>query len=262
MSQDNKAGFRRDSLLSSFMMFKTWIPKLLYSRVGDIKKNAELDQWEYGRARAFLKVWANVGLLNIKSMRDVYLGNEEGLKIMDELLEAKKEEYYKKTGQVLQITNEEFYDLMRTQINNQMKELKLLFSTMALVIAAKAAQPPEDATAFEKNRYKYWAKGLNKIADEVSFYYNPASADSITRGSIIPALGLLVKSEQFISSLGKEVTGYTLNDQKMIDKAYPTKYFLNMIPGAAQFQSDILPLIDPELAKEMGVRVTAESRQR
>ena len=262
MSQDNKAGFRRDSLLSSFMMFKTWIPKLLYSRVGDIKKNAELDQWEYGRARAFFKVWANVGLLNIKSMRDVYLGNEEGLKIMDELLEAKKEEYYKKTGQVLQITNEEFYDLMRTQINNQMKELKLLFSTMALLVAAKAAQPPEDATAFEKNRYKYWAKGLNKIADEVSFYYNPASADSITRGSIIPALGLLVKSEQVINSLRKEVTGYVLNDQKMMDKAYPTKYFLNMIPGAAQFQSDILPLIDPELAKEMGIRVTAESRQR
>jgi hypothetical protein len=35
-----------------------------------------------------------------------------------------------------------------------------------------------------------------------------------------------------------------------------------MIPGAAQFQSDILPLIDPELAKEMGIRVTAESRKR
>ncbi len=262
MSQDNKAGFRRDSLLSSFMMFKTWIPKLLYSRVGDIKKNAELDQWEYGRARAFLKVWANVGLLNIKSLRDVYLGNEEGLKIMDELLEAKKDEYYKKTGQVLQITNEEFYDLMRTQITNQMKELKLLFSTMALVIAAKSAEPPEDATDFEKNRYKYWAKALNKISDEVSFYYDPRSADSITRGSIIPALGLLVKSEQVINSLRKEVTGYVLNDQKMMDKAYPTKYFLNMIPGAAQFQSDILPLVNPELAKEMGIRVTAESRQR
>jgi hypothetical protein len=262
MSEDNKAGFRRDSLLTSFMMFKTWIPKLLYSRVGDIKKNAELDQWEYGRARAFIKVWANVGLLNIKSMRDVYLGNEEGLKIMDELLEAKKEEHYRKTGQVLQITNEEFYDLMRTQITNQMKELSLLFSTMALLVAAKAAEPPEDATDFEKNRYKYWAKGLNKIADEVSFYYNPASADSITRGSIIPALGLLAKSQQVINSVSKEVTGYVLNDQKMMDKAYPTKYFLNMIPGAAQFQSDILPLIDPELAKEMGIRVTAESRQR
>jgi hypothetical protein len=262
MSEDNKAGFRRDSILSSFMMFKTWIPKLLYSRISDIKKNQESDNWEYGRARAFVKVWANVGLLNIKSLRDVYLGNEKGLKIMDELLEAKKEEHYRKTGQVLQITQEEFYDLMRTQITNQLKELRLLFGLMAVLITAKAAEPPEDATDFEKNRYKYWAKLLNKISDEISFYYNPTSADAITRGSIIPSLGLLVKSEKTIKSLLTEVTGYTLGDQEMIDKTYPTKYFLNMIPVAAQFQNEILPLIDPELAKEMGIRVTAEARQR
>jgi hypothetical protein len=262
MSPDNKAGFRRDSILKSFFMFKTWIPKLLYSRVADIKKNDELERWEYGRARAFFKVWANLGLMNIQGLRDVYLGNEAGLKIMDELLEAKKEEHYRKTGQVLQITNEEFYDLMRTQMTNQLKELKLLFSMMALLIAAKAAEPPEDATDLEKNRYKFWAKAINKISDEVSFYYNPASMDAITKGSILPSLGLLVKSEQVISSVGKEVTGYVLNDQKMMDKAYPTKYFLNMIPIAAQFQTEILPYVDPELAKEMGIKVTAEARQR
>jgi len=262
MSSDNKAGYRRDTIFSSFMMFKTWIPKLVYSRVGDIKKNEQLGEWEYGRARVFLKTWANIGFTNIKGLRDVYIGNKEGLKIMDDLLQAKKEEHYRKTGQVLQITNEEFYDLMRTQITNQLKELKVLFSMMAILLAAKAAEPPEDATALEKNRYKYFYKLINKVTDEVSFYYNPTSADSITKGSIIPSLGLLVKGEQIIESILKEGTGYTLGDQKLIDKAYPLKYFLNVIPGAAQFQTEILPLINPELAKEMGIRVTGESRQR
>ena len=151
---------------------------------------------------------------------------------------------------------------MRTQITNQLKELKVLFSMMAILLAAKAAEPPEDATALEKNRYKYFYKLINKVTDEVSFYYNPTSADSITKGSIIPSLGLLVKGEQIIESILKEGTGYTLGDQKLIDKAYPLKYFLNVIPGAAQFQTEILPLINPELAKEMGIRVTGESRQR
>ena len=143
-----------------------------------------------------------------------------------------------------------------------MKEFQVLFGVLGLLMAAKAAEPPEDATALERNRYKFWAKGINKIADEVSFYYNPASADSMTRGSLIPALGLGTKIIAFGKAFGNEVIGYTIDDEEMIDKAHPTKYFLNMIPIGAQFQTEVLPYLNPELAKEMGIRVTAESQQR
>jgi len=34
-----------------------------------------------------------------------------------------------------------------------------------------------------------------------------------------------------------------------------------LIPGLAQFQTEILPFIDPELAKEWGIRVSAEARR-
>ena len=51
-----------------------------------------------------------------------------------------------------------------------------------------------------------------------------------------------------------------LCDEDMIKKAYPTKYFLNLIPGAAQFNSEVLPYIWPEEAKEMGIRVSTQSR--
>src|SRR6478736_1096298 len=53
MSADNKAGFRRDSTLSSFMMFKGWIPKQVHGRIGAIRKDTELGEWEYGRVRAW-----------------------------------------------------------------------------------------------------------------------------------------------------------------------------------------------------------------
>ena len=36
--------------------------------------------------------------------------------------------------------------------------------------------------------------------------------------------------------------------------------FLNVVPIAAQFQTEILPLINPELTKEMGIKVTSQSR--
>lgn len=261
MSQDNKAEYRRDSLLKSFMMFKNWIPKQVSLRTLDIQKNLELDEWEYGRTRLFVKTWAHLGLTGITKMRDILQGNEKGLAIMDEILEAKRKEYFNKTGQQLDITNEEFYDMMRRELSNQVKELGLLFGLMALVLAAKAAVPPDDADQLTKNKYKFWAKAMNKVSDELAFYYNPMSFESMTKGSILPAMGLLVKAERAIGALSKEAYGYATDDIKLQEKAHPVKYFLDLIPGPAQFDQEILPLISPELAKEMGIRVSSQARQ-
>lgn len=261
MSTTNKADYRRDAIFKSFSMFKNWIVKQVSVRALDIKKNTILDEWQYGRARAFTKTWFRLGVFNINKMRQVILGTDEGLAILKEMLDEKRKDYFLKTGQELEITEEEFYDLMRAQINNQMKELGLLLGLVTLMIAAKAAEPPEDATDLEKNRYKWWAKLLNKTSDEVAFYYNPTSAESITKGSLFPALGILSKAEKAMWNLTKEVYGTYTNDQELIDKSYPTKYFLDIIPGASQGQRELLPYFFPEAAKEMGIRVTAEARR-
>jgi len=262
MSLTNKADYRRDTMFSSFMMFKNWIPKLVTGRGMDIKKNVELDTWEYGRTRAFFKTVAFLGAANISSMIDIINGTEKGLKILDQLLEAKRIEHYKKTGQELQITQEEFYDLMREQLVNQSKEFALLFGTLALVLAAAAAEPPEDATDAEKNNYKWWAKLTNKISDEVSFYYNPISFESITKGSLLPSVGLLSKAFKIVDQLATEGYGMATDDEEMMKKAHALKYTLNIIPGLSQAQNELLPYLYPELAKDLGIRVTKESRSR
>jgi len=254
MSLDNKAGFQRDTILTSFMMFKTWIPKMVLERTSDINKNVEIGDWEYGRVRVFFKTWSHLGIRNIMKMRDIITGTEEGLRILDQMLEEKRVEHYRKTGQELEITQEEFYDLIRKELTNEMKELKLLLIMTATMFAAAAAKPPEDATPLEKNRYKFWAKMTNKIADEITFYYNPLSFEGMTKGSILPSLNLLTKAERIFIQLGKEY-----GDEP--DKAYPQKAIFNLIPGLSQFQTEILPYIDPELAKEWGIKVSAESRR-
>jgi hypothetical protein len=262
MNSDNKANYRRDTMFRSFMMFKNWIPKLVSQRVSDIKKNKELDQWEYGRMRLFVKTLSQLGFRNIFKMREIIMGTDEGLAILNDMLQQKREDYYRKTGKVLEISEEEFYDLVRTELSNEMKELGVLFGTLALMIAAKIAIPPEEEEdPLIKNRYKYILKGINKVTDEIGFYYNPLSTEAITRGSIIPSLGLLVKAEKIIEHVLREGYGVATDNEDIIEKAHPTKYFLNVIPGAYQFQRDALPLVNPELAKELGVRVSAESRR-
>lgn len=261
MNSANKADYRRDTIFRSFMMFKTWIPKQASLRTLDIKKNIELDEWTYGRSRAFIKTWANLGFTNILKMRQIIQGTDEGLAILDEMLEAKREDYYKKTGQQLEITNEEFYDLMRRELGNQLKELKLLFGLVGVVVAAKIAAPPDDEEdPIVKNQYKYVLKMVNKISDEISFYYNPLTLETMTKGSILPSLGLLTRAEKVIEHTLRYGYGEFADDEKVIKDAHPLKYFLDFIPGPSQFNKEILPLIDPELAKELGIRVTSQSR--
>ena len=261
MSPDNKADYRRDALLTSFMMFKNWITKQVSLRTLDVQKNAELEQWEYGRTRAFIKTWAHVGLTGIGKLVGIVQGTDAGLNALSEMLEIKKQEYFQKTGQELDITTEEFYDMMRKEIGNEFKELGVLFGLITLVLAAKAAKPPDDADAFTKNRYKYWAKITNKIADEMAFYYDPRSAESITKGSMFPALGLLAKAERAVVSLRNEGYGYATGNQKLMDKSHPLKNFLDMIPVPSQWDSEIMPLFFPEVSKEMGIRVSSQARQ-
>jgi hypothetical protein len=261
MNIDNKAEYRRDSLLRSFMMFKGWIPKQVSVRALDINKNLQNDEWQYGRTRLFVKTVAHLGRNTISGMRDILQGNEKGLAIMDEILEEKRKDYFNKTGQVLDISQEEFYDLMRRQLANQMKELGLLLGLFALVFAAKAAIPPDDADDYTKNQYKFWAKAINKITDELAFYYDPRSFISMTKGSVLPSLSILEKVERLFESLIKETYGYAIDDEELQDKTHPTKRFLDLIPGPSQFQQEILPLLYPEMAKEMGIRVSSQARQ-
>jgi len=261
MNEDNKAGYRRDAIFTSFMMFKNWIPKLVAEHTIGINKNAELDQWEYGRTRAFVKTWQAVGFKNISKMRAIMTGSDEGLQMLNEILEAKKLEYFRKTGQELEITEEEFQDLIREQIANQMKELYLLFAVMGLILATKSAQPPEDATEEEKNKYKWYAKLVNKVADEITFYYNPLSFEKMTKGSVLPSLNLLSRATDVMWYTSKEMYGQATDDEDMVDKTHPLKYFFNLVPVAAQIQNEYLAYLYPEFAKDQGIKVTTESRR-
>ena len=259
MSQENKAGYRRDVLLKSFAMFRNWIPKQVTVRAHDIQKNLETGDWEYGRTRAFIKAYIQACHWSIGRMIDIMHGTEKGLAILDEMLQQKKDDYFRKNGVELEITTEEFYDMMRTALSNEMKELGTLLSLVTIVLAAKAATPPDD-DGTNKNTYKYVMRLINKSADEVRFYYSPLSFLSMTRGSFLPALGTIGKVQRALTQLGKETYGYMTDDEEMMKKAYPLKYFIDIIPVGSQFEREILPLIAPDVAKEMGIRVVAQPR--
>jgi hypothetical protein len=194
-------------------------------------------------------------------MQAIINGTDEGLAIMKEMLDQKKKDYFEKHGKELKITEAEFYDMVRSNLANQMKELKMLVALMALVIGAKIAAPDDDDDELTKNQYKFFAKIINKTSDEISFYYNPLTFQSITNGSLLPALGVTNKAWNVLNTVGTDSYGYFVNDEDLMKKTHTLKAVLDVIPVLSQFQKEYLPSIDPELAKEMGIRVSAEARQ-
>lgn len=283
MDENDKMGFRRDTLFSSFMMFKSWIPKLVYVRAGKLEKNLQTGEWDYGRMRAFLKTvlykdmgntdlekeksrafltrWNMNIFASTKRLKDILYMTDDGIKVMNNILYEKKLKYFRETGQQLEITEEEFQDVLREAVIGQFKELGVLMAVMTTYIGASVAEPPEDATDFEKNRYKWIFRQINKISDEITFYYQPASTEAMMQGTFIPAIGLISKVERFGSQLSSEVWGEITDDQDMVKDSHPTKYFFNLIPVLSQGINEYLPYISPETAKDLGVRVTKEARR-
>lgn len=260
MSMENRADYRRDTLLKSMAMFRNWIPKQVAVRAHDISRNVEIGQWEYGRTRAFFKTWQHLGFLKIHRMQAIIHGTDEGLKILDEMLEQKKEDYLRKTGMELTITQEEFYDMMRQVLTNEVKELGMLVSLALIVFGARAAAPPEDEDRLTKNKFRFFIKLLNKISNEVDFYYDPISFITITKGNFLPALGMLAKVKKAMVAVGNETYGRVTDNQELIDESYPLKYFLDIFPITSQFEREWLPLIAPELARDMGIIVSSQPR--
>lgn len=263
MSREDKAGYTRDTMANAFMMFKGWIPKQISIRGKDIKYNVKQERWEYGRTRLFGKLLLKYKGSAITNAIAIMKGTDKGLAIMQEMLDAKRDAYFERTGEELQITNEEFYDLMRKAVRDQFREVEVVLLTLALYFGSKHFGDDDDEEdQLTKNRWKYLSKILYKTAEEVNFYYNPLSVQGFTNGNLIPGMTLAVKAGKIIDAGVKEMVGVATGDEEMQEKAYFGKAALDIIPGPSQFQREILPNIWPEGAKEWGIRVSAEVQRR
>jgi hypothetical protein len=263
MSSEDKLGYTRDTMANSFMMFKGWIPKQVSIRGKNIKYNIKQDRWEYGRTRLFGKLILHMGMKSFNNITDIMYGTDKGLEIMQKIVEQKREEYFNRTGEVLKITDEEFYDLMRKAVRDQFRELQVVLLTLAVFFSAKRfADDDDEEDPLVKNRWKFLAKLSYKVAEEVNFYYNPLSIEGFTNGNLIPGMTIATKAAKIIKSGAAEIYGNVSEDQDLLDKTNFGKDVLDIVPGPSQFQKEILPIVSPDAAKAWGIRVSSEVQRR
>ena len=109
----------------------------------------------------------------IKEINDVLSVTEDGLSKLDALYKRYAEDYKKKTGEELSMSKEDFNDLIRNNLRNQVKELAPLMSLLGASLALGFLAPDDDDDRASKNAYRYTQRVVDKFVGELSFFYNP-----------------------------------------------------------------------------------------
>jgi hypothetical protein len=259
--------------MKSAMIFKNWIPGLAFTRFDHLKKvsddfsvtinedgTTEGERYDIGRLRLFMYV-AGTSIVQLSNnINNILSLNEDGMVELDRMFEKFSEEYLQRTGETLNMTREEFIDLIRTNLRNQMRELALTLSLIGLSFSMGLIGPDDDDTRAEKNAFRYSQRIIDKFVSELTFFINPFEFQNILEGNLLPAIGVVTDVTRFGTHLTKEVTGFDVSDptksfEEVKKDAQPIKNLAKMFPLTKSL-INYAAMLDEEFAKEYDITVS------
>lgn len=240
----------------SFMIFKNWIPRLIDVRMGNMKYNAASDAYEWGRMRMIFRVLSDDLFHSIGNLKNSLIANEKGVDYMRQLFEKKAADYLNDTGKVLEMTEDEFIDMVRHNIRSQIIDVIFLSTLTMLLLALKAFQPDDkEEDPAVKSQYRFMMRMTDKLRDELLYFYNPTNLASILKsGGIFPSLAYVENFEKAATNFFKENWGIVSGNEDLIENTKVIKYWMKAFPFTNQMVG-YLPMFYPALAKDLGVRI-------
>jgi hypothetical protein len=257
LSEENKRLINLNIYSSSFMVFKNWIPRLVDVRMGNLKYNAASDAYEWGRSRMIMRIISEDVLGSIGNLSNALQGNDKGINFVRELYEKKKSDYERDTGKTLEMTEDEFIELTKQNIKNQILDLMVYATLFALTLAFKALAPDDDEDPIVKNQYKFLLKATDKFKDELGYFYNPTSLTDLVSKGIFPAMGLLENYKKVLTNFLIENYALATGDDETLEKNQVIKYLMKSFPISSQ-AAGLLPMFYPEVAKDLGIKMQGQ----
>jgi len=256
----------------SAMVFRGWIPKLVDTRFGELRKISddfsvrinedgmtEGQKYDIGRLRIFWE-FASLNVFKMgQDIMDVLYVTEGGIERLDAYYEKMAEDYRKRTGEELEMTREEFMDFIRMNLKNQIQELTVLVALVGLAFSMGYFEPDDDEDKATKNAFRFAQRVIDKFVGELSFFYNPLEYERILDGSALPAIGLIGDIIRFFGHFGKEMTGFDFSDptksvEEVRKSAQPVKYAAKVFPLTKSLIT-YFAIFDSDFAKEYDVTI-------
>lgn len=274
-NQVNKAS--QNIWLKSMMLFKGWIPKLADTRFGEFRKVAddfsvrvnedgmiEGQKYDVGRARLLWYFLSDGIITGTQNLINIIYLNDAGINKLDEAYEDFRQKYEMRFGEKLNMSREDFIELVRTNLKNQVRELLILASLLGASVSLGFFAPDDDEDKSDKNRFRYAQRVIDKFVGELSFFYNPAEMEKTLSGGIFPAVGIAADFGRFMKHFTLEVTGMDMDPDTTIEdvrkKAQPVKNLMKMLPVTKSLVT-YLSIISDEFAKEYDVTIQKENNR-
>lgn len=253
------------------MTFKNWIPRTADVRFGEFRHDQAHNAYEYGRVRMFARaLGANYIHTFTKLIPLPYItgkvtnsifGKQSLIDKAIEVYEIKKQKakdlgtFNEKTF----ISQDEFVEKFIHGTEATFAEVRTLILMSTLLFVGFAA-PDDDDSQEEKAFKALLRKQIDKLSDEVGFFYSPKSGIDIAGGAA-PVTGLVKDGYGLMDSVFKQFLGFGMEgigfDEKgitMQENAKPIKRTFKMFPVLKEVLT-YLPAVDKDLAKEWGVRI-------
>lgn len=256
-SEENKRTINMTVYGNSFMIFKNWIPRLVDVRMGGLKYNSASDAYEWGRMRTVTKIIADDYLKAIGRLHNTFVANDKGIEYLREMFEAKKVSYQMETGKTLEMTEDQFIDLVRQNVKNQVLDVLIFGSLMAILLTLKANAPDDDEDPQVKNTFNFLLKATDKFKDEIAYFYDPTSLTSLVSSGIFPSVGLIQDYKRLFSHSMTELYGLMISDDELVESNKAIKYWMKTFPVVNQAAS-LLPLFYPDLSKDLGIKMQGQ----
>jgi hypothetical protein len=255
LTEENKRLINMTVYGNSFMVFKNWIPRLVDVRLGNLKYNAAYDAYEWGRTRMIVRIVSEDLTKSLSLLKGSLLGlNDGNIDFMRQLYEKKRADYKRDTGKELRMTQSEFMDLVQQNIKNQILDVLFYAGLFALYLGLKAIPPDDDEDPIVKNQYKFMLKGLDKLKDEIGYFYNPTSILGLVGNGFFPAVSMIENFGKGVGHFLIENYALATGDEELAEKNKVIKYWLRSFPILAQGAS-YLPMFYPNLAKDLGIKM-------
>jgi len=123
----------------------------------------------------------------------------------------------------------------------------------------KALAPDDDEDKLAQNRYRFMLRAVDKIKDEIAYFYDPTSLINLTKSGVFPSTSLITNFMKAFGNFGKEMYYLGTDDVKAAEKNKVIKYFLKGFPVTYEFDLPLL-LFFPDIAKDLGMKAQPESR--
>ena len=260
----------------SMMIFRNWIPKLADTRFSEFRKvsddfsvrvndkgEIEGESYDIGRLRLLGHVFMNSLSKATNDITNILVMNDKGVVAIDQMYEDFAKKYEDQTGQKMTMDRDEFADMIRTNLRNQLKELLILGTLIGIMFTLGFFEPDDDEDKATKNAFRYTQRVVDKFVGELSFFYNPANFEQLLSGSAFPSIGLIADFYKVMSNFFMETTGFDFTDptktpDEIRKKAMPVKRVVNMIPAGKSIMT-WLAMIDSDFAKEYDITIQKES---